>query len=301
MPFAGFEDFEACVRSAAGRGVSDPKAYCAAIEREAEKVAKASGPLAGWSPEGVRPASGGRRAVLAAALTLNRELVRILAAQRRWISVNWERLLSPEQRVGLLFKQRIPPELDPGDPEFDVIVGRALEPGLGRALDVGGTAAADELRSRYSIGVDWNLANDSAITYVRRHGLELARNLRTTTIRTLRREIAEGLRLGEPSPEIRRRIMGAVRQIDRNRARLIAQTETIRAQAEGTLIVGREAGIERKRWLDLRPRHCPLCAELHGVEVGLGEDFPGGIGAPPRHPGCQCALVLVVEVREAAA
>lgn len=36
MPFAGFKDFGACVRSAAAKGVKNPKAYCAAIKRKTE-------------------------------------------------------------------------------------------------------------------------------------------------------------------------------------------------------------------------------------------------------------------------
>jgi putative serine protease XkdF len=38
LPFAGFQDFEACV--AANSDKSDPKAYCGALQAETEKLAK---------------------------------------------------------------------------------------------------------------------------------------------------------------------------------------------------------------------------------------------------------------------
>jgi nicotinamide mononucleotide adenylyltransferase len=36
MPFAGFKDFDACVKSAAAKGIKSPKSYCAAIQKKVE-------------------------------------------------------------------------------------------------------------------------------------------------------------------------------------------------------------------------------------------------------------------------
>lgn len=48
----------------------------------------------------------------------------------------------------------------------------------------------------------------------------------------------------------------------------------------------------RQRWdSSLDSRLCPICYDLHGQVVGIGEDFPGGHPHPPAHPNCRCALV----------
>ena len=40
MPFGGYPNFEACVRSAASKGIDDPQSYCGAIKSRAEDSAK---------------------------------------------------------------------------------------------------------------------------------------------------------------------------------------------------------------------------------------------------------------------
>lgn len=67
----------------------------------------------------------------------------------------------------------------------------------------------------------------------------------------------------------------------------------------------------RKIWLanfvDNVP--CPVCRKLHGTEVGLNDQFrvesgePGvyiDLVGPPRHPRCQCKIVVLVESLETA-
>jgi hypothetical protein len=51
---------------------------------------------------------------------------------------------------------------------------------------------------------------------------------------------------------------------------------------------------------------CPMCAALHGKDVELEEDFGQGLGTkvyhnlegPPRHPNCQCTLVVLISTLE---
>jgi len=40
MPFAGYKDFNACVRSARRKGIKNPKAYCGAIYHKTEAAKK---------------------------------------------------------------------------------------------------------------------------------------------------------------------------------------------------------------------------------------------------------------------
>lgn len=51
---------------------------------------------------------------------------------------------------------------------------------------------------------------------------------------------------------------------------------------------------------------CPMCASLHGQDVELDEDYGQGLGTkvyhnlegPPRHPNCQCTLVVLITTLE---
>lgn len=60
----------------------------------------------------------------------------------------------------------------------------------------------------------------------------------------------------------------------------------------------------RKLWVAnfINNSPCEYCEALHGVEVGLDEDFPtpsnklkiyGDLKGPPRHPRCKCRLVIL--------
>lgn len=98
----------------------------------------------------------------------------------------------------------------------------------------------------------------------------------------------------------------------RQRADMIARTETIRAGRLGrheTWRQAREAGYlppdARARWV-VTPddRLCLLCAPMAGEEVPLGVDFDtprGRMPGPPLHPQCRCTTVLVTPRRSRAA
>jgi hypothetical protein len=93
------------------------------------------------------------------------------------------------------------------------------------------------------------------------------------------------------------------RKLLRQRATLIARTETIFAQAAGQDIAFRE-GIERglvlagsvRVWIaDPGERTCPICEALDGAEAPIGGTFEsseGNFDLPPAHPACRCAVVL---------
>lgn len=90
----------------------------------------------------------------------------------------------------------------------------------------------------------------------------------------------------------------------RERALLIARTETIAASNAGQQLQWAQAvtdgllrGNEKQRWVvAFDERLCPICRQLHGQEVPLGQPFIsstlGKITAPPAHPNCRCSIVL---------
>lgn len=107
----------------------------------------------------------------------------------------------------------------------------------------------------------------------------------------LRAQLAAGLERGEAQRELNRRVVGIF--ADPYRAARIAQTEASRAVHAGSLMAAEQSGVVgRVRWV-ASADSCPLCQELDGKEVPLGEVFAvDGVGVysrifhPPRHPHC---------------
>ena len=97
-------------------------------------------------------------------------------------------------------------------------------------------------------------------------------------------------------------------KLHRQRAFLIARTETIRSLSAGQQAswrVARDAGYIPKtslqRWSVVGDdRLCPICIALSGVKRLIGKQFPGGVYHPPAHPACRCALVLIVRPKRKA-
>jgi hypothetical protein len=92
-------------------------------------------------------------------------------------------------------------------------------------------------------------------------------------------------------------------QLHRQRALLIARTETIRAATDGRHMGWTEAhrrgylpDSTRMKWVTARDeRVCPICWGLHGQLQPLGGTFNSSLGpisGPPAHPACRCGTVL---------
>lgn len=90
------------------------------------------------------------------------------------------------------------------------------------------------------------------------------------------------------------------------RALMIARTETIAASTKGQLAAWDEAvrngqlsARARKVWITTADdRLCPRCAAMDGKTAPLDGKFSGGltgVGGPPLHPNCRCAIGLQLE------
>lgn len=94
------------------------------------------------------------------------------------------------------------------------------------------------------------------------------------------------------------------------RAENIARTETLRAEAEGKQALfdqARDLGYlrdtDRRVWVASEDeRTCPICADLDGQEVPLGQPFVGADGErydlEPAHPQCRCTTWVQTEPKE---
>lgn len=108
------------------------------------------------------------------------------------------------------------------------------------------------------------------------------------------RILAKGMAEGRNPKDIARDLVKQV-DISRNRARLIARTETIAAHAEASLNSYKEAGLEgvkiRAEWSTAGDdRVCEECASMEGKEFTIEESH----GMIPLHPNCRCAFIPVV-------
>ena len=145
-----------------------------------------------------------------------------------------------------------------------------------------------------NIGVDWDLPNERAANWALEYALDLIRNITNTTRRRIAREVSAFITNGETLRALQKRLAPLFGE---KRARLIAETETTRAFAEGNMAYFREVGATRRRkqWVTSYDELvCPICGPLHQKIVDLDDEFAPGIMLPHAHPRCRCWIVPVV-------
>ena len=178
---------------------------------------------------------------------------------------------------------------------------------------------------------------DRAAAWITSHGAGLVADIETGTRDAIRRVVSDGLARGEHPRTIAkrlRRVVGvhgrqvgpiqraaatmreagasavrvdamierAMARAQRQRALMIARTETANAVQQGRAglwdDLARGNHVERARvvrvWLTARDERVEdECAALDGEEVtGLDGPFPGGWSGPTIHPGCRCVVVF---------
>lgn len=106
------------------------------------------------------------------------------------------------------------------------------------------------------------------------------------------RELTDGLVEGQSPREVARAINREVDGVGKNRALVIARTETIRAHAEGQLDALKNLGVQQVgvavEWSTAEDEDvCEECEPLEGVVLDIDE----ARGMIPRHPNCRCAWI----------
>ncbi|GIV82074.1 MAG: hypothetical protein KatS3mg051_1428 [Anaerolineae bacterium] len=200
---------------------------------------------------------------------------------------------------------------------------RFAETALGPLVDVflagaeRGEEILDQARpAKAGLGIDWTLVHRMAREWARRYVADLVRGINETTLQIFRTAIADWIERGGTLEDLAQFIEGKLPELDvpegwsggklkwalsRERARLIAQTETTRAFAEGSIARWEQAGVTLGRWRTNNDELvCPICGALNNVVGNLraGWQHPktGRLYRPPAHPGCRCFLAPVVEL-----
>ena len=79
----------------------------------------------------------------------------------------------------------------------------------------------------------------------------------------------------------------------RDRAKVIARTETARALGHGQKGAAEQQGRDEKRWStsgdELVSDECRSNEDIGWLPIG--DPFPGGVDTVPQHPNCRCVVV----------
>ena len=161
------------------------------------------------------------------------------------------------------------------------------------------------------IGGKLNLSTDSVTYYLKQKDI-IIKDINQVTRKQLKETLAEGFNNGDSISLLTIRVQDVFKQATRNRARMIARTESIRALNFATLEGYRQSEIvEAQEWLAERDeRTCEYCQEMDGKVIALNKDwFKKGdtfevdgnslninftdIENPPLHPLCRCTLIPV--------
>jgi SPP1 gp7 family putative phage head morphogenesis protein len=132
--------------------------------------------------------------------------------------------------------------------------------------------------------------NSPQLQFLKDHVIPVAKDINSTTRNDLLDVVRKSIALGETRDEMTDRLNDILN--NPVRARMIAQTESVRAFSQGRLAVGREYGFTQKQW-SAQDNACPVCAGVDGETVNIDSEFSIGVQSPPAHPNCQCSDDLV--------
>jgi SPP1 gp7 family putative phage head morphogenesis protein len=185
-------------------------------------------------------------------------------------------------------------------PKWNVRFSEAGQLLLPRTVEEAGSAELESL----IVGVDFDVSNPRVIQFIEKRKIKL-RQVNDTTEKAIRKTLTQGIDLGEGIPELRNRVQGVFTDASKNRATMIARSETIRASNAGAEEAYIQSGVvEGKEWLTaLDERTCLWCEEMNGKTMGLGENFFAlgeqltvdgqsmrfdydEVRYPPLHPSC---------------
>lgn len=160
----------------------------------------------------------------------------------------------------------------------------------------------------FGLDIAWDLMSQEAYNFARKYAYNLIRGIDQTTQNEVKKIVSEWIQSGEPTKELARRLTPVFQ--DKKRAKLIAQTESIRVYNEGAFERWRQVGVKKAIWRTVRDKRvCPICYMLNGQEgdIDAGWIHPGGTLIDPdfnrrinadmfrgrvyrdsAHPGCRC-------------
>lgn len=147
---------------------------------------------------------------------------------------------------------------------------------------------------------------DRVTRYIDRKTVKFADRVNTTTRKSLREALSEGVRAGESVPQLSKRVQELFKSRRGWETERIARTEVLSASNHASMESYRQSGVvEKKEWLATpdertRPNHWAINGEV----VGLNERFSNGLrypgdmmGSPEDIINCRCTTIPVIAER----
>lgn len=141
------------------------------------------------------------------------------------------------------------------------------------------------------IRMRFDAENEAAALWAEEHVAQLIEGVTLTTRTLIQDAVATAHRIGQVG-EVYKTIRDAIG--DKDRAQLIARTETMMAANEGQRQAWQQAVEEgllpqnaTVSWIATEVGACPECEELDGETRSLDGQYPGDV-FPPLHPNCRC-------------
>lgn len=160
-------------------------------------------------------------------------------------------------------------------------------------------------------GISFDIARPEVQEFLQNYTMKFAQGLFKNSEEKLKAVIMQAQAEGWSVPTTRNSIMELWDGFDKNRADMIARTETIRSSNAGAQEAWRQAGIEKKQWYTtLDGRQCGWCESMHEKVVSMTSTFVGAgqlvVGDktldlitpteyPPLHPRCRCTILAYFE------
>lgn len=213
----------------------------------------------------------------------------------------------PFNRLELLYKQNVreviapPPPAIPGDWDWLDVVIKSFESDLlhrvSRSLAMIYFSGSAQMISygKTALGMpNWYEGPPvrAAVEWAENYCAGLVTKMDIETKSRLAKVISDGINNKRGIDGLARDIRKEFTDMSRDRAEMIARTETNQALSKASLDRMKDMGIEGKEWVVIGDdRLCEICEgnEAQGV-IPVNQPFQSGHMNPPGHPNCRCAL-----------
>lgn len=161
--------------------------------------------------------------------------------------------------------------------------------------------------AKNEVGLTWDVPPQTALAQLAQTVIPFSQDIVDREIAAIKIALQDGIDAGDGIPQLAQRIQDTfddgmhVLDDDGNVTRvipsdawaeLVARTETARAMNAGIMQAYHAAGVARIMWIASEDeRTCPVCADLDGQVILMGDEFDDGVTAPPDHPLCRCTVV----------
>ena len=136
-----------------------------------------------------------------------------------------------------------------------------------------------------------NAVQREAAEWALKHGSESIIGIEAITKESVRKSVSSSILDGQPLRTIIKGIKD-LPDFDRQRAKLVARTETAKALGQGKMTASRDQGNDEKRWITAGDTLVSLeCRGNSGMGwIPIGDQFSGGVDTVPQHPNCRCVV-----------